>query len=104
MKISIQTRLDILRQTAAQVIAFAVCDLFPEAQLIQGAKTNSGFYVDFATFPQLHDNFLSMLEEKVFQTLRDSIEISYHEMMSENAKSFFSHKLIFQQNNNSFLP
>jgi threonyl-tRNA synthetase len=92
VKISIQTRLDILRQTAAQVIAFAVCDLFPEAQLIQGAKTNSGFYVDFATFPQLHDNFLSMLEEKVFQTLRDSIEISYHEMMSENAKSFFSHK------------
>jgi threonyl-tRNA synthetase len=83
--------LQALRQSAAELLACAVCDLFPKTQLVDGASTEVGFYYDFVLNQPIDDHALVMLEERMRAIIYEDIPIQTLEMMRENASSYFHH-------------
>lgn len=80
-----------LRQSAAELLACAVCNLFPKAQLVNSLSTEVGFYYDFVLNQQIDEQALLMLEERMRAIIHQDIPIQTLEMMRENACSYFQH-------------
>lgn len=80
-----------LRQTAAEVLANAVFQLFPGVQLVDGGATALGFFYDFI-FPQAPSvHMLSFIEEKMRALIKADEPMEAWEMVRENAADLFSH-------------
>lgn len=80
-----------LRQASAELLAYAVCDLFPEAQLVSGGGSAIGFHYDFVIPQQLDHQLLIMIEERMLTIVKGHHPVKTLEMMRENAISFFEH-------------
>ncbi len=81
-----------LRQSAAEILACAVVDLFPGAYLVNSTATEFGFYYDFIAEQPIDEHALVYLEEKMRALIKQDLEVRSVEMMRENAASFFEHK------------
>lgn len=80
-----------LRSTAAELLAFAICDLFPKVLLAGGGATDIGFYYDFI-FPQpIQEHMLELIEVRMRALSKEEFEIRSLSMMRENAFDFFIH-------------
>lgn len=75
-------------QTAAEFLAYAALDLFPDARLLGGRGTSRYFYYDFE-FPFPHDKLtLSLIEERMARLLK-SETVKKREMLASNALELF---------------
>ncbi len=78
--------------TAAELLAVAVCRLFPEADLLSGGANELGFYYDFATSLPTDTQFITLLEETMRGLAKEAHPISERSMMRENAADLFRHR------------
>ncbi len=81
-----------MRHTAAGILAAAVCDLFPTAQLIGGESHEWGFYYDFLIEQPIDSHFISPLEERMRGIIKEGIPVTILDMMRENAAQLFTHR------------
>ncbi|MES2122981.1 MAG: hypothetical protein V4492_09470 [Chlamydiota bacterium] len=81
-----------VRQTAAQVLAAAVCDLFPGTHLAGGQGTDPYFYYDFHFPFPFQPEMLSPIEERMRAILRENRPIVSMEMVPMNAADLMRHQ------------
>lgn len=86
-----------LRRTAAEILAAAVFEMFPQVKLLGGSETYSGFYYDFV-FPHLiHPELHLQIEEKMRQIVREKREVKVLEMVAVSAREFLKSKGLFSR-------
>jgi threonyl-tRNA synthetase len=93
-KIAILTRespeaLEILRHDAAHVMAEAVKELYPEAQVTFGPATDTGFYYDFARDQPFTPEDLARIEERMHEIVNRDEPILREEWERDRAVTFF---------------
>ncbi|MCE5315924.1 MAG: hypothetical protein LLG04_00995, partial [Parachlamydia sp.] len=81
-----------IRITAAEILACAVCDLFPQTQLVAAQLTQEGFFCDFDTRQPIDEQALPLIEEKMRGLIKADLPIERREMMRENAAELFRHR------------
>ncbi|HRD56166.1 MAG TPA: hypothetical protein PLC42_07200, partial [Parachlamydiaceae bacterium] len=86
-----QISLKSIRQIAAEVLAYAVSELFPGTKLVKGSASDLGFYYDFVLDVPLSKETLILIEERMRGIFKEFLEIEQLEMMRENAVQFFLH-------------
>lgn len=79
------------RQTAAEVLAAAALELFPDTLLFQGQGTSKVFFYDFYFPFPFQTEFLFQLEERMRQILKREEPIKVLEMIPGNAASLLNH-------------
>jgi threonyl-tRNA synthetase len=84
-------QLDSLRLTVAEVLACAVCDLFPETELVAAQVTHEGFFCDFESAQPIDEQALPLIEERMRGLIKADLKIDVREMMRENAAEWFRH-------------
>lgn len=81
-----------LRILSAELLAYAMCRLFPKMKLIAGSATDTGSYYDFAADIPITDSLCQLLEEEMRGLIKADTEVRHLEMMRENAAAFFEHR------------
>src|SRR3954447_25529220 len=80
---------DILRHDAAHVMAEAVKELYPEAQVTFGPATETGFYYDFARATPFTPDDLARIEERMRKIVRRDETITREVWDRDRAVAFF---------------
>ena len=81
--------LEILRHSCAHLMAQAVKELFPEAQVTIGPVIEDGFYYDFAFERSFTPDDLAAIEEKMTELAKLDLEVSRSVMGRDEAVAFF---------------
>jgi len=94
-KIAILTRdspesLEIIRHDAAHVMAEAVKELYPEAQVTFGPATETGFYYDFARPQPFTPEDVAKIEQRMHEIVERDEPIAREEWPRDRAVKFFS--------------
>ncbi len=82
--------LEILRHDAAHVMAEAVKELYPDAQVTFGPATETGFYYDFARDAPFTPEDLQRIEERMHEIVRRDEKISREVWDRDRAVAFFA--------------
>ena len=82
----------VLRQSAAELLALVVVDLFPGALLAESVATEFGFYCDIIAAQPIDDYAIPLLEEKMRSLAKQGLEVRSLDMMREVAANFLEHK------------
>ncbi len=85
-----KNKLEILRHSAAHILATAVLKMFPEAKFGIGPATENGFYYDFELPRTLIPEDLPILEEKMRAIIKADYKFERAEMDAESALEHFS--------------
>lgn len=80
------------RQTAAELLAMAVVDLFPGVIPCQGEGTELCFFYDFVLPSRSESDFLSRIEERMRQLVRKPWEVECLEMVPANGAAWLRHQ------------
>jgi threonyl-tRNA synthetase len=81
--------LEILRHSTAHLMAQAVKQLFPSAQMTIGPVIEDGFYYDFAFERSFTPEDLVVIEKKMQQLASENMSISRQEMSRQDAENVF---------------
>lgn len=81
--------LEIIRHSTAHLMAQAVKELFPEAQLTIGPAIENGFYYDFSYTRAFTPEDLKAIEARMDELVKKNIPIVREEMPREEAIDFF---------------
>ena len=81
--------LEILRHSCAHLMAQAVKELFPAAQVTIGPVIEDGFYYDFAFDRSFTPDDLALIEDKMTQLARQDLAVSRSVMARDEAIAFF---------------
>ena len=81
--------LDILRHSCAHLMAQAVKELFPEAQVTIGPVIEDGFYYDFAFDRSFTPDDLAAIEDKMKELAGRDLDVSRLVMGRDEAVAFF---------------
>ena len=81
--------LDIIRHSCAHLLAQAVKDLFPEAQVTIGPVIEDGFYYDFAYQRTFTPEDLDAIEARMHELAAAALPVSRKEMGRDEAVAFF---------------
>lgn len=81
--------LDILRHSCAHLMAQAVKELFPEAQVTIGPVIEDGFYYDFAFDRSFTPEDLAAIEDKMKELAGRDLDVSRQVMGRDEAVAFF---------------
>lgn len=81
-----------LRQSAAELVAFAVTELFPGAILADSKISEFDFHYDVIAEQPIDENAICLIEEKVRSLIKENRQVRLLEMMRENAIMLFEHK------------
>ncbi len=84
--------LQLIRQTALEVLASTMIELFPGVKLISGKVTNLGFFYDFLIEQPVTQEMAVLIEEHMRGLVKEKIEIESLDMMRENAMEMFRHQ------------
>ena len=82
--------LDILRHSAAHVMAEAVKELFPEVKVTIGPAIENGFYYDFDRDQPFTPEDLKKIEKKMKELIKKNQPFSRREVSRENALKQFA--------------
>ena len=82
--------LEILRHSAAHVMAEAVRELFPAAKVAIGPAIENGFYYDFDVPEPFTPEDLEKIEERMRQLVKQDQPFSRDEVAKEEALQLFS--------------
>ncbi|MCE3000306.1 MAG: threonine--tRNA ligase [Betaproteobacteria bacterium] len=81
---------EILRHSTAHLLAHAVKDLFPEAQVTIGPVIDDGFYYDFSYKRPFTPEDLAAIEKRMAEIVRRDIPVQRQVMPRSEAVKFFS--------------
>lgn len=81
--------LEIIRHSTAHLMAQAVKELFPEAQVTIGPAIENGFYYDFSYTRAFTPEDLKAIEARMDELVKKNIPIVREEMPREEAVDFF---------------
>jgi threonyl-tRNA synthetase len=81
--------LEVIRHSTAHLLAQAVKELFPEAQVTIGPVIEDGFYYDFAFSRPFTPEDLAAIEAKMTELARADHQVSRRVMPREDAVKFF---------------
>ena len=84
--------LEIIRHTSAHLLAQAVQQLYPEAQVTIGPVIENGFYYDFAYAPGFGPDDLLAIEKRMKEIVKQDLPIKRSVMSREEAIPFFLEK------------
>ncbi len=81
--------LEVIRHSTAHLLAQAVKQLFPDAQVTIGPVIENGFYYDFAYERPFTPEDLAAIEKKMQQLSEENITVSRSLMSRDNAVQYF---------------
>jgi threonyl-tRNA synthetase len=81
--------LDLIRHSAAHLLAYAVKELFPEAQVTIGPVIENGFYYDFAYKRPFTPEDLEAIEKRMAELAKQDIPVAREEWNRDEAVKFF---------------
>ena len=81
--------LDVLRHSTAHLLAYAVKELFPEAQVTIGPVIEDGFYYDFAFKRPFTPEDLEAIEKKMAELAKKDEPVTRKVMSRDDAVAFF---------------
>ncbi|MFM1865718.1 MAG: threonyl-tRNA synthetase [Pseudomonadota bacterium] len=81
--------LDILRHSTAHLLAYAVKELFPEAQVTIGPTIDDGFYYDFSYQRSFTPEDLEAIEKKMTELVKEDHPVRREVMQRDQAVEFF---------------
>ncbi len=81
--------LEIIRHSTAHLLAQAVKQLFPEAQVTIGPVIEDGFYYDFSYEPGFSPEDMKAIEKRMVELVKQDIPIERSVMVREEAIDFF---------------
>lgn len=84
--------LEVIRHSAAHLLAQAVKELFPEAQVTIGPVIDDGFYYDFAYKEGFAESDLEKIEKKMTELAKLDQQVERSVMSREDAIDFFAGK------------
>lgn len=82
--------LEVIRHSTAHLLAYAVKELFPEAQVTIGPVIENGFYYDFAYSRPFTPEDLAAIEKRMAELAKKDIGISREEWDRDEAVAFFT--------------
>jgi len=80
---------EVIRHSTAHLLAQAVKELFPEAQVTIGPVIENGFYYDFAYNRAFTPEDLEKIENKMAELVRQDFQVSRKVMPRDQAINFF---------------
>ena len=83
---------DVIRHSAAHLMAQAVKQLFPTAQVTIGPVIDNGFFYDFAFERSFTPDDVEKIEKRMAELANESIQITRSEMSRDEAVAFFREK------------
>ena len=81
--------LEVIRHSTAHLLAQAVKQLFPEAQVTIGPVIDNGFYYDFAYEPGFSEEDLSAIEKRMGELAKADYSVERSVMKRDEAVEFF---------------
>jgi threonyl-tRNA synthetase len=81
--------IEILRHSTAHLLAYAVKELFPDAQVTIGPVIENGFYYDFAYKRPFTPEDLAAIEKKMAEIAKRDIPVARQEWDRDRAVAFF---------------
>ncbi len=81
--------LEIIRHSTAHLLAYAVKELFPEAQVTIGPVIDTGFYYDFSMKRPFTPEDLVAIEKRMAELAKRDIPVSREVMPRDEAVAFF---------------
>jgi threonyl-tRNA synthetase len=81
---------EVLRHSTAHLLAQAVKELFPEAQVTIGPVIENGFYYDFAYKRPFTPEDLALIEQKMSQIAKQDLPVVRKVMSRDEAVKFFN--------------
>src|SRR5690606_28160014 len=81
--------LEIIRHSTAHLLAYAVKELFPEAQVTIGPVIDNGFYYDFSYKRPFTPEDLRAIEKKMTELARKDEVVEREEWQRDEAVDFF---------------
>ena len=81
--------LEILRHSTAHLLAQAVKQLYPDAQVTIGPTVDNGFYYDFAREARWSEEDLAQIEKRMEEIANADLAVERSEMSREDAITFF---------------
>jgi threonyl-tRNA synthetase len=81
--------LDIIRHSTAHLLAQAVKELFPEAQVTIGPVIENGFYYDFAYQRPFTPEDLAAIEKRMHEIAKQDLPVQRKVMARDEAVAFF---------------
>ncbi len=81
--------LDLIRHSTAHLLAYAVKELFPDAQVTIGPVIENGFYYDFSYTRPFTPDDLAAIERKMTELARRDLPVSRKVMPRDEAVTFF---------------
>ncbi|MDR5750948.1 MULTISPECIES: threonine--tRNA ligase [unclassified Caballeronia] len=81
--------LDIVRHSAAHLLAYAVKDLYPEAQVTIGPVIDNGFYYDFAYSRPFTPEDLEKIEKRMQELAKKDEPVSRRVVSRDEAVDYF---------------
>jgi len=81
--------LDLIRHSTAHLLAYAVKELYPEAQVTIGPTVENGFYYDFAYSRPFTPDDLAAIEKRMAELSKKDIPITREVWSRDDAVKFF---------------
>ena len=81
--------LDVIRHSTAHLLAYAVKELFPEAQVTIGPVIEDGFYYDFAFHRPFTPEDLAAIEKKMGELAKKNEPVTRKVMRRDDAVAYF---------------
>jgi len=81
--------LEIIRHSTAHLLAYAVKELFPEAQVTIGPNVENGFYYDFAYTRPFTPEDLAAIEKRMAELAKRDFPITREVWKRDDATAFF---------------
>ncbi|MCS7150430.1 MAG: threonine--tRNA ligase [Caldimicrobium sp.] len=82
--------LEVLRHTASHILAQAVKELFPEAQLGIGPTIEEGFYYDISYPRPFTEDDLALIEKKIQEIIKKNLPLDRKVLNRKDAEAIFS--------------
>ena len=81
--------LEVIRHSCAHLLAYAVKELFPEAQVTIGPVVENGFYYDFAYKRPFTPEDLAAIEKRMAELAKRDIQVTREVWQRDEATAFF---------------
>jgi threonyl-tRNA synthetase len=81
--------LDLIRHSTAHLLAYAVKELFPDAQVTIGPVIENGFYYDFAYKRPFTPQDLEAIEKRMGELAKKDLPVAREEWKRDDAVKFF---------------
>src|SRR5689334_23446486 len=81
--------LDVIRHSTAHLLAYAVKELFPDAQVTIGPVIDNGFYYDFSYKRPFTPEDLAAIEKKMGELAKKDLPVSRRVLPRDEAVGYF---------------